>query len=80
MWVNLINLLKQQIIVKARIFTYTRLRHSMEIKKSLSQTPSLPLIVKTGGFTKNRLQKHDSKTGFVADSITAIYRKGLKLY
>ena len=41
MWVNLINLVKQQIIVKAWSFTYNRLRHSMEIKKSLPQTPSL---------------------------------------
>ena len=33
MWVNLINLVKQQIIEKACPFTFNRLRHSMETKK-----------------------------------------------
>ena len=39
-WVNLINLAKQQIIVKAWSFTCDRLRHSMDIKKvSLTDLP-----------------------------------------
>ena len=48
---NLINLAKQQILVKAWGFTKNRLRHSMEIKE-----------------------------GFITDSITAIYSKGLQVY
>ena len=31
------------------------------IKKALLQTPSLPFTVKTGGFTKNKLQKDDNQ-------------------
>ena len=43
MWVNLINLAKQQIIVKALSFTKNKLCKSKDIKKALSQTPSLPI-------------------------------------
>ena len=46
MWVNLINLAKQQIIVKALSFTKNKLCKSKEIKKALSQTPSLPIYNK----------------------------------
>ena len=51
MSLSLINLAKQQILVKAWGFTKNRLRHSMEIKE-----------------------------GFIADSITTIYSKGLQVY
>ena len=66
MLVNLINTVKQQIIVKARSFTYNRLCHTMEIKPED--------LLKTG--YKNMA----FKTASVTDSITAISSKGLKLY
>ena len=47
---------------------------------SLSQTPLLPLIVKTGGLLKTGYKNMAIKTGSVTDSITATYSKDLKLY
>ena len=75
MWVNLI-----KVTVKTGNVTYNTLCHDMETKTSLIQTPSMPFIVKTWGFTKHKLQKHGNQNRLRYRLHTAIFSRGLKIY
>ena len=80
MWVNLINLPKQQIKVKSPEVLLKTDYRSMKTKAT-SVTDFITTIYGKGlELLKTDYHSIEIKTGSVTDSITIIYSKGLNLY